>query len=235
MWGEGRWAWSAQTSDQHIETAHGTETEDHAAPEGGIVEDPSAADQLAALQGDNGQLQHHGDEAIAAQFLGDAAHDELVAEGTDQECNGHGHRSGDICFGGEKHVAAQEMVDGNVPLAAELEPIAAVPPIRVEVAIGETGDFGKGPENVLPDDEENQQKGDHEGEEEHGDGLGQNEGSVGQGVDQSQADGGIGQDRGNELFADGDHEKDAAKDGESLVKELEPPNVRGSGIFELVA
>ncbi len=53
---------------------------------------------------------------------------------------------------------------GDIPLARELQPVAAVPPVSVEVPVGKAGDFGKGAEHVFKDDEEDKQEGDHEGE-----------------------------------------------------------------------
>lgn len=52
------------------------------------------------------------------------------------------------------HVAAEEVVYGNIPLARELEPIEAIPPVGVEAAVGEACDFGEGAEDVFEDDEE---------------------------------------------------------------------------------
>lgn len=47
----------------------------------------------------------------------------------------------------------QEPVHRYVPLARELEPVSRIPPVRVEVAVGEAGDFCKGTEDVFEDDE----------------------------------------------------------------------------------
>jgi len=61
-------------------------------------------------------------------------------------------------------VAAEEVVHGNVPLAREFQPVERVPPVGVEAAVAEAGDFGESAEEVLEDDEEDEQEGDHEGE-----------------------------------------------------------------------
>ena len=84
-------------------------------------------------------------------------------------------------------VAAKEVVYGDVPLAGEFQPIAAVPPVGVEVPVGETGDFGKGAEHVFEDDEEDEQEHEHEGEEEHGDGFCEDESLVDEAADGFQA------------------------------------------------
>ena len=76
------------------------------------------------LHGDNRQLQHHGAEAVPAQLLRDAAHDELVRDGTDEEGDDHCDGFGELRERGEVDVAAEEVVDGDVPLAGEFEPIS---------------------------------------------------------------------------------------------------------------
>lgn len=72
----------------------------------------------------NGQLQHHGAEPVAAQLLRDAAHDQLVGNRAHQEGDEHGDGLGEMRQRGEIHVAAEEVVDGNVPLAREFQPLS---------------------------------------------------------------------------------------------------------------
>ena len=60
----------------------------------------------------------------------------------------------------------QKIVDGYIPLPREFEPVARVPPIVVEVAIGEPGHLREGTEEVFEDDEEDQEEDDHEGKQE---------------------------------------------------------------------
>lgn len=52
----------------------------------------------------------------------DAAHDEFVADGADEEGDGHGCCFGVVGLDGVVDVAAQEVVDGDVPLAGKFEP-----------------------------------------------------------------------------------------------------------------
>lgn len=68
-------------------------------------------------------------------------------------------------------MSLQKSMNGNIPLAGKLEPVGRVPPVRVEVTVGETSEFGEGAENVFEDHEEDEEEGDHEGEEEEGDGF----------------------------------------------------------------
>lgn len=78
-------------------------------------------------------------------------------------------------------MAAEEVVHRDIPLARELEPVEAVPPVGVEAAVAEAGDFGEGAEDVFEDYEEDEQEGYHEGEEEMADGFGEDEAAVGVG------------------------------------------------------
>ena len=75
-------------------------------------------------------------------------------------------------------MTTQEVVDGDVPFTAELEPVGGIPPVAVEMAVGEAGDFREGAEEVLPDDEEDEEESDHKGEEEERGGFGEDEGAV---------------------------------------------------------
>lgn len=75
-------------------------------------------------------------------------------------------------------MSAEEVVDRNIPLAAELEPVAGIPPVRVEMSICKAGDLGKRAQDVLPDDEEHEQEGDHEWEEHQAGCFGQDESFV---------------------------------------------------------
>lgn len=119
------------------EKTHHAQPQHHAAPEEDVVEEGPAADPGAALDDDDGHLQHHGAEAVAAELAGDAAHDELVGEGGDEERGERGQRAGEGVPRGRVDVAPEEVVHGDVPLARELEPVAAVPPVGVELAVCE--------------------------------------------------------------------------------------------------
>ena len=133
--------------------------ENHAAPEAHVVERLAAADPLCPLQDDDGKLQHLTDKAVAAQFLGDTCHDNFVADRADQKGDDGGISFANVRAAGAVNVAAEEAVDGHVPLARELHPVGAVPPVAIEVPVGEACDLGAGAEHVLEDDEENEQKG----------------------------------------------------------------------------
>ncbi len=109
--------------------------------------------------------------------------------------------------------------------------------------IGETGDFREGAEKVLPDDEEDEQKGDHEGKEKQGNGFGEDECPIGESDSRGERVGGLwvelegsgGEDRSDELLGNDCHEEDAAEDSEGLVEELEEVDGEGAGVFEFVA
>lgn len=67
-----------------------------------------------------------------------------MREGADQEGGEGGEGPGERVSGGGVDVAAEEVVDGDVPFAGELQPVARVPPVGVELAVCETwGDIRK--------------------------------------------------------------------------------------------
>lgn len=61
------------------------ETQNHRGPEANIVQGFAAANPLRALKDDNRQLEHLTHEAVPAELLGDAGHDNLVANGRDEK------------------------------------------------------------------------------------------------------------------------------------------------------
>ena len=187
-------------SDQDIEGAHHAQTQNHGAPEADIIEDALAADPGGSLEHDDGELGHLGEEAVATHFLGDAGHDEFVADGGDEESDEGGGGAGEVGAGGAVDVAAEEVVDGDVPLAGELEPVDAVPPVGVELAVGEAGDFREGAQDVFEDDEEDEEEGNHEGEEDHADAFGEDERPFGQRVHVFEPQGGFRHNGQDELF-----------------------------------
>lgn len=127
------------------------------------------------------------------------------------------------------------MMDGDIPFPTEFKPVAGVPPIAVEMAVGEACDFGKGAEDVLEDDKEDEEEGNHEGEEKERDGFGEDEQGFGCGGDVVEAEGSVVQD-GDDKFLAGDcEEEDAAEDGEGFPEELERLERCGAWVFELVA
>lgn len=162
-------------SYENVERANQAKAQNHGTPKTDIIERLAAPDPFGPLHHDNRQLQHLTNEAIAANLLCDARHDNLVPDGGDEEGDEGGKGLARVRARGAVDVAPQEGVDGDVPLARKLHPVGRVPPVGVEVAVGEAGDFGKGAEDVLEDDEEDEQKGEHEGKEQPGDCLGEDE------------------------------------------------------------
>lgn len=45
-------------------------------------------------------------------------------------------------------MAAEEVMDGNVPFTRKLEPVETVPPIRVELAVGKTCSNGVSKQSI---------------------------------------------------------------------------------------
>lgn len=72
-------------------------------------------------------------------FLRYDGHDQLVRERAHEEGNKHGSSARDAParYGGCVHVSQEEGVHGFVPFARELVPGCGVPPVFVELAIGE--------------------------------------------------------------------------------------------------
>jgi len=60
-----------------------------------------------------------------------------MADGGDEEGDEGGHGTADMRTRGRVDVTTEEVVDGDVPLPGELEPVGAVPPVGVEVAVRE--------------------------------------------------------------------------------------------------
>ena len=110
------------SSYQHIKRTHDTQPQNHRNPETHVVEQRPSSDEVGPLQRYNGELQHHREESVAAQFLCDAAHDELMQQCRYQERDGGAGAFGDVGTRSRIHVTPQEVVHGNVPLARELEP-----------------------------------------------------------------------------------------------------------------
>lgn len=61
------------------------ETQNHRGPEANIVQGFAATNPLCALKDNNRQLEHLTHEAVPAELLGDAGHDNLVANGRDEK------------------------------------------------------------------------------------------------------------------------------------------------------
>jgi hypothetical protein len=113
------------------------QTQDHTAPKQDVVENGPVADPWAALDQDYRHLQHHRNEAVSAELASDATHDQLVCYTRDQEGDEGGHGTGHGVAGCRIDMATEEMMDGNVPFTRELEPVQTVPPVRIELSVGE--------------------------------------------------------------------------------------------------
>jgi len=59
-------------------------------------------------------------------------------------------------------MSSEEVMDRDVPFSRKLEPVGTVPPVAIEMSVGETGDFGEGSKYILKDDKEYEKEGDHE-------------------------------------------------------------------------
>lgn len=81
-----------------------------------------AAEVLRLLNSHDRQLEHHSPKSIPAQFLGNAAHDQFMGDGADDEGDEDCYRLGEVCAGWVVDVAAEEVVDGDVPFTGEFEP-----------------------------------------------------------------------------------------------------------------
>ena len=135
------------------------------------VEQPLPPNHLRPLQRHDRQLQHLSQEPISPQLLRDAAHHQLMTKGTDQKRDQGTHVSAHVWSAGAINMPPEKMMDRDVPLPAELEPVARVPPVAVEPPIGEAGDLGERAQHILENDEEDEQERDHEREEEKRDAL----------------------------------------------------------------
>lgn len=217
------------------EQTYQTQPHDHANPEQHIVGGLVGADPAGALQHDDGELHHLADEAVAAQLLRDAGHDDLVADGGDEERDDGGEAAADARRRRRVHVAPQEAVDGHVPLAAELHPVRAVPPVAVEVAVREPRELRARPEHVLEDDEEHEQERQHEGEEQPRDGLGEDQQALGPRGDELEPHLRLLEHRQDELLRDDGQEEDAAEDGQDLGEQVRQVDGRRARVLELVA
>lgn len=114
-------------------------------------------------------------------------------------------------------MSAEEVMDGNIPLSRELQPIRRIPPVRIEVAVCETSDFSEGAKHVLEDHQEDKQEGYHEGEEQHGYAFCEDEGYFGEVGRGFNSDGGFSHDGEDELFGSYGEEEDYAKYCEDFV------------------
>ena len=124
-----RVTWNGQT--------HHTQPQHHTAPKQNIIQQRSAFHILASLDHNDGHLQHHSKEAVATELSRNAAHHQLMRKRRDEKRDKRGQGPRQMVFGRRVDVAPEEVVHGDVPLAGELQPVAAVPPVGVELAVCE--------------------------------------------------------------------------------------------------
>lgn len=62
-------------------------------------------------------------------------------------------------------VSSEEVMHRDIPFSRELEPITGVPPVGVEVPVGEAGYLRESAKKIFEDDEEDEQEGNHEREQ----------------------------------------------------------------------
>jgi hypothetical protein len=58
----------------------------------------------------------------------------------------------------------EEMMNGYIPLPRKLQPVAGIPPIGIEMAVGETCDLRKGTEEILENYKEDEEERYHKRE-----------------------------------------------------------------------
>ena len=156
-----------RVSYKYIQSTHYAQPKYHADPEHDIIEQRPAPHKLRSLDRNDGQLCHLRQEPVSPEFLRDTAHHELMPKRTHEESDQRRHIFADMHAARAVNMTSQEVMDGDVPFSRKLQPVAAIPPIRVEMAVREASDLRKSPEHILEYDEEDKQEHEHEGEKEH--------------------------------------------------------------------
>lgn len=77
---------------------------------------------LGLLDRNDGQLEHHGEEAVATKLFSNTAHDQFVSDGADEEGDEHGDWFGEVGERGEVDMAPEKVVYGDVPFPGEFQP-----------------------------------------------------------------------------------------------------------------
>ena len=216
---------------------HHTQPPNHATPKANVIQCLLSPHPSRLLHHHQRQLQHLTRKPVTPQLLGNASHHNLVAHGGYQKRDDGRHGLSHKRSRGAVDVSPQEAIDGHVPLARKLHPVRAVPPVRVEMAVGEAGDFSERPQNVLEDDEEDEQERQHEGEQHPAYRLRQHQQGLQHGGRRPRLELRlrVQQDGVYELFRRDGQEEYAAKGGHDLGSEGGPVYECGAGIFELVA
>lgn len=90
------------------------------------IEGCSPAEEARLLNRNNRELEHHSQESIASEFLGNATHNQFVEDRADQKSDEHGHRLGEGTPRRPVYVTEEEVMHWNVPLTGEFHPNAIV-------------------------------------------------------------------------------------------------------------
>ena len=64
-------------------------------------------------------------------------------------------------------MSSEEMMNWNVPFPRKFKPVGTVPPIAVEVSVGETSNLRECSKHKLENNEKDKEKCDHEWEQQH--------------------------------------------------------------------
>ena len=100
-----------------------TQSKNHTTPEQHIVQQCPASDPFTSLHHNDRHLQHHGEEAVASELSGDAAHDQLMRKCRDEERDERSKRAREMVLRCAVDVPPEEVVHGNVPFAGKFKPI----------------------------------------------------------------------------------------------------------------
>jgi hypothetical protein len=82
-------------------------------------------------------LAHLSQETIATNLFRDACHNDLMTDGWDQESDQSSKRSTNVWTWSTIYMSAEKVVNWDVPFTGEFQPVSAVPPVWVEVPVGE--------------------------------------------------------------------------------------------------
>jgi hypothetical protein len=120
-----------------IHRAQHTQPQNHRAPKTHIIQHPLPLNPPRPLEHHNRKLAHLSQKSISPNLLRNTRHHYLMPNSTDKKGDKCRHGTTDMWSGGAVDVPAEKMVHGDVPFSRELEPVGAVPPVRVEMSIGE--------------------------------------------------------------------------------------------------
>lgn len=86
------------------------------------VEQCSPLHKIGSLQSHDRQLQHLCQKPITPQLLRDTTHYKFVAERADEKCDQRSHVARHVRSRSKIDMAAQKMMDRDVPFARKLQP-----------------------------------------------------------------------------------------------------------------